>query len=376
MNRRRSGMSDAAKITSWWVGTRFFTLAAALLGSWAAVSSSANPIDGYVELWNRWDTRWFESIATEGYVGTYVSDFEDFRYNVAFFPALPVLMRTAVFINVSPVLIGMVVSLVAGWVAAMALLRLSRQVGGREWFAPFAWVVAPTAVFLTAAYTEALFAAFAFWAWVMARERAWLAAGLLAGASALVRPNAIFLTAGLAVLFVLSRPRTVRGWFAAWPLMLPIAVIFGYFAYLRSITGSWTAWFDAQRDFWDRQLVDPVTSFVNTYELIFTFSPTGEPSSRMVSEIVAMGVLVVVIIATVIKRWWAESVYVLATAVSLGTSSMYYSIPRTLILIFPLWVLLGLWLEGARWRRWAYGIVSLPSLAVVTVLFTQGQWIS
>ena len=376
MNLRYSGMSDTAKVTSWWIGTRLLTLVVALVGSWAAVSDSDSPFGGYVELWNQWDTRWFESIATEGYVGTYVSDFEDFRYNVAFFPGLPLLMRTAVFIGVPPVFIGIAVSLIAGWVAAMALLRLSQQVGGRGWLAPFAWIVAPTAVFLTAAYTEALFAAFAFWAWAMARERAWLAAGLLAGASAFVRPNAIFLTAGLAVLFVLSRPRTLRGWLGGWPLLLPIAVVLGYFAYLRSLTGSWTAWFDAQRDFWDRQLVDPVTSFMNTYELIFTFSPTGEPSSRMVSEIIAMGVLIAVVIASVIKRWWAESVYVLVTAVSLGTSSMYYSIPRTLILIFPLWILLGLWLERARWRPWAYGIVSIPSLAVITVLFTQGQWIS
>jgi Mannosyltransferase (PIG-V)). len=281
VNLRYGGMSDTAKVTSWWIGTRFLTLVVALVGSWAAVSDSDSPFGGYVELWNQWDTRWFESVATEGYVGTYVSDFEDFRYNVAFFPGLPLLMRTAVFIGVPPVFIGMAVSLIAGWVAAMALLRLSQQVGGRRWLAPFAWIVAPTAVFLTAAYTEALFAAFAFWAWAMARERAWLAAGLLAGASAFVRPNAIFLTAGLAVLFVLSRPRTLRGWLVGWPLLLPIAVVLGYFAYLRSLTGSWTAWFDAQRDFWDRQLVDPVTSFMNTYELIFTFSPTGEPSSRM-----------------------------------------------------------------------------------------------
>lgn len=376
MNTRQSHVSDVAAVTWWWVATRLVTLAAALLGSWALVVTSDSPLDTYVDLWNRWDTRWFESIAVEGYVGTYVSDFEDFRYNVAFFPAFPFLMRTGVLVGVSPVLIGMLVSLIAGWAAAQALARLSHQVGGRSWFAAFAWMVAPTAVFLTAAYTEALFAAFAFWAWVKARENAWLSAGVLAAAAAFVRPNGIFLVGGLVVLFALGRPQTIREWWRAWPLVLPVGVILGYFAYLRSVTGSWTAWFDAQRDFWDRQLVDPITSLVNTYQLIFTFSPTGEPSSRMVSEIAAMGILLAVLIATVMKRWWGEATYVLLTVISLGTSSMYYSIPRTLIVVFPLWVLLGMWLSRARWRQVIYAGLSVPFLVVVTILFTQGQWIS
>jgi Gpi18-like mannosyltransferase len=197
------------------VASRLLTLAAALVGSWLVVSADDL---SYADLWNRWDTRWFESIASEGYVGTYVSDFEDFRYNVAFFPAFPLLMRTGILVGVSPILMGLLVSFIAGWIAALALVRLSQQVGGRGTLAAFAWVLAPTAVFLTAAYTEALFAAFAFWAWVMARERAWLAAGLLAAMSALVRPNAIFLTVGLLVLFGLSRPKGGREWFRAWPL--------------------------------------------------------------------------------------------------------------------------------------------------------------
>lgn len=376
MNPHRSHVSDVAAVTWWWVGTRVITLAAALLGSWTLVVTSDSPPDAYVELWNRWDTRWFESIAVEGYVGSYVSDFEDFRYNVAFFPALPLLMRTGILIGVSPILIGMLVSFIAGWAAAQALVRLTQQVGGRTWLAAFAWVVAPTAVFLTAAYTEALFAAFAFWAWVKAREGAWVPAGLLATVAAFVRPNGIFLVGGLVVLFVLSHPGSTRDWWRAWPLALPAGVVVAYFGYLRSITGSWTAWFDAQRDFWDREFVDPITSFLNTYELIFTFSPTGEPSSRMVSEIVAMGLLVGVLIATLVKRWWAEATYVFLTAFSLGTSSMYYSIPRTLIVVFPLWVLLGMWLSRVQWRPWVYGGVSVPFLIVVTILFTQGQWIS
>ena len=85
--------SDLITVAWWWLGTRVLTLLAALIGGWAAVSASNSPISTYVELWNRWDTRWFESIAVYGYVGPYVSDFENFEYNVAFFPGVPMLMR-------------------------------------------------------------------------------------------------------------------------------------------------------------------------------------------------------------------------------------------------------------------------------------------
>ena len=365
--------TDVRHVSVAWVVTRALSfgsvaIAASLLGTGSGA--------GFVGMWNQWDTRWFESIATEGYVGSYVSDFEDFRYNVAFFPGLPALMRLGGLLGLSPTLGGLLVSLVAGWLAALALVRLIEQAGGRGWWASFAWIVAPTAVFLTAAYTEALFAAFAFWAWVWAKERAWWTAGILAALAALVRPNAIFLVLGLWMIFIGTRPRTIREFASGFPLVLPLIAIAGYFAYLRSITGSWTAWFDAQRDFWDRQLVDPWTALSNTYRLIFTFSPTGEPSSRMISEILAMGILLLVVIVLIVKRWWAEAVYTGATALSLGTSSIYYSIPRTLVLIFPLWVLIGLWLAGRRWRPWAYAIACVPLLLLVTVLFTDGQWIS
>ena len=370
--------SDTSAVVWWWVGTRVLTLVAALVGGWAAVSASNNPLTTYVELWNRWDTRWFESIAVHGYLGPYVSDFENFEYNVAFFPGVPMLMRTGVAFGLSATATGIAISLIASLFAAAALVRLSQLVGDQPArYAAVAFLVAPTAVFLTAAYTEALFCAFAFWAWVWAKRQAWLVSGLLAGAAGLVRPNGLFLAAGLLVLFALAGPhRSVREWLRGWPLLLPAVSAGLYFSYLRILTGSWTTWSDAQSDFWERSLVDPFTALRNTYELIWTFSPTGEPSSRMVTEIAAMALLVAVTVVLTSKRWWPEAVYTGVTALSLGTSTMYHSVPRTLVVIFPLWVLVGMWMTRRRWFRWSFLCISLPALALVSLLFTRNQWIS
>jgi hypothetical protein len=360
------------RITLIWIVSRVVVLGAALAGGWTTLSRSS-PLDDYVHLWRQWDASWYESIAVYGYVGPYVSGFEDFHYNVAFFPALPLLMKAGMAVGITPVAAGLIVSVAAGLAAALALGRLVRQVGGSAEWGVIGWVAAPTAMFLAAAYTESLFAAFAFWAWVHARERNWVAAGVLAGCAALVRPNGLFLGFGLIVMFVLVRPRT---WLKGSALLLPFVATAGYVAYLRAITGSWTAWLDAERAFWDRHLVDPITSLLNTYHLIFTFSPTGEPSSRMVTEIIAMALVVGFAIVLIVKRWWAEAAYVMVTALSLGTSSMYHSVPRTLVVLFPVWMVVGLWLTRYRWLRWVYLAIGVPFLVLVTIRFTQGQWIS
>ena len=363
--------SSAIRVAGVWLVTRLLVLVSAAIGAWGAVEQLG--LSGYVAAWRQWDTKWFESIAVYGYVGPYVNDFENYAYNVAFFPAYPLLIRLGMAVGLSAVLAGMLISLAASLVASFGLARFVRDMGGRPELAALAWLIAPTAVFLTAAYTEALFMAFAVWSWVLARRGSWMWAGVLAAGAALVRPNGMFLGIALVVMFVLSRPqRWLRG---LW-LLLPFLATLGYFAYLRAITGSWNAWNAAQHDYWQRSFVDPVTSLVNTYRLIFTFSPTGEPSSRLVTEILAMAVLVALIVVLGLRRWWPEFTYALVTAVSLGTSTMYHSVPRTLVVVFPLWVLIGLWLGRRRWRPWAYAIVCAPALVIVTMRFVQGQWIS
>ena len=324
--------------------------------------------------WDQWDTKWFASIAEYGYVGPNTGPFTDFTYNVAFFPGLPGLMRLGMAVGVNPVVTGLAVSLTASLIAAFGLARLAERMGASGPVTTWVWLAAPTALFLSAAYSEALFAAFAIWSWLLAREQRWLASGLLASGAALVRPNGLFLAIGLAVLAATTVPR--REWLRAWPVALPIAVTGAHFAYLKSVTGSWTAWSDAQRDYWGRELVAPWTALRNTYELIFTFSPTGEPSSRMITEIIAMVILVAGTVVLLRKRWWAEAAYVGVTAISLGTSTMYHSVPRTLVIMFPLWILLGAWL--GRHRSWliAYSAAALPVLVLVTARFVQGQWIS
>lgn len=358
--------SMSVRITGIWVLSRAAVFILAALTVRQALSGS--PLTGFVQSWNLWETPWYASIAQDGYPGS-----GEYVYNTAYFPALALLMKAGSWVGLVPAATGLVVSFVAGLAAAFALGRLTEMVGGRADYAVLAWVVAPTAIFLAAPWSEALFAAFAFWAWLLAKKQAWILAGVVAGLASFTRINGLFLAAALLVLFLQSRP---RDWIRGSALLIPFVVVAAHFAYLHAATGSWTEWFDAQADKWDRHFTDPVTSLLNTYRLIFTFTGTGSPASRFAIEIAAALLLLALGILILKRHWWAEGVYVLLTLASLVTSTFYYSIPRTAVVLFPIWMLLGVWMTRWRWFRVAYLCVSIPALAVVVVRFMQGQWIS
>ncbi len=139
-------------------------------------------------VWQRWDACWYGKIATFGY--------EPQALSANFWPLFPILTGTfARVLDGSVALAGMLVSAV-GYIAAMTgLYRLI----GRDFDPMTARRVVilisifPSAFFLFAPFTEALFLALAVWSVAMARERHWLLAGSFGLLAALTRIQGIFL---------------------------------------------------------------------------------------------------------------------------------------------------------------------------------------
>jgi hypothetical protein len=83
------------------------------------------------------------------------------------------------------------------------------------------------------------------------------------------------------------------------------------------------------------------------------------------------------VLATLAFLWWhrwPEAVYCGLAALALGTQTWYQTGPRTLLVLFPVWIALaGL---GARrtWVQYVYLSVSAPLAAVVGLLFLSYQW--
>lgn len=264
-------------------------------------------------------------------------------------------------------------SAAAGLVAAVALAALTRAVGGRAEFGVLAWVLAPTAVFLAAPYTESLFCAFAFTAWLCMRRGQWVASALLTTGATLVRVNGLFLATALVLAFLLSRDRP---WSRAPLLLLPFAAFTAVMAFYAWRTGAWTTWLDSQYAGWGREFTVPWDSWRATVDLAFNKRLTATYAIQYRMELAAMVIMVVFVIVLAVRRWWAEATYVLLTVVALGTSTHYYSLPRTLLALFPVWMLLGIWMTRYRPVLLTYVVISTPLMLMGVMSFTNGRWIA
>ncbi|MBV9795349.1 MAG: hypothetical protein JO016_15575 [Actinobacteria bacterium] len=260
-----------------WAGSRVVMLAISL----AALASQNGT--SWLNLWQRWDWDRYLTIAEYGYTSGKGPAYD--TNIVAFFPGYPVLLRTVHLVVRDWVVSGLLISLVAGAVACVALARLTefewrarRAASGGETAggepgraavtAVLLLVAAPAAVFLAAGYTESLFLALAIPAWLAGRQRRWVLACVLTALACTVRIDGAFEAAGLAVMFLVGRPRA-RDWARSPAFALPLAAVVGYFAYLRDITGDGLAWFHAEAQGWSRRLTNPVTAFRTSWDNAF-----------------------------------------------------------------------------------------------------------
>jgi hypothetical protein len=165
----------------------------------------------------RFDAGWYGGIALDGY---YWDNTFQRQRNIAFFPAMPLLMRPVGALfgmydvtasrerrTLRALWAGTVVSLVAFFWALYYVSRLAEELIGTEGAAAAALLLAayPFAVFFSAPYTESLFLLGAAGASYHFLRRDWAAAAILGLLAGLTRPNGCFLSVPLALL-------ALQGW--------------------------------------------------------------------------------------------------------------------------------------------------------------------
>ena len=368
----RAADVDGSALTTW-IATRVAVAVLTLAAGWMVADAVAGHIPSWLGSWDHWDAQLFTKVARFGYDG-YPRHYPD-KDVVAFFPGLPLVLRAVHVAVRNWVLSGLLTSLVAGSFAMVALARLGaleagRTVGQR---AVLYLTLSPYAVFLAAGYSEALFLGFALWSWLFARQRRWLAAGVLGGAAALVRVTGVFLGAALLTQWLLDR--TGRRLRDLLPLTLPFVATAAYVVYLHGLTGDWLAWPHAQADGWQRRLTTPWHAFVTTWHSATGGGLGGAYIWSFRAEIAAVLVGVVLTVALLLLRRWAELVYVGGQVAALATSSFYLSVARATLLWWPLWLLLARFTADRRWAHAAYLSVAPPLMAVAVVAFVQGHWV-
>jgi hypothetical protein len=67
-------------------------------------------------------------------------------------------------------------------------------------------------------------------------------------------------------------------------------------------------------------------------------------------------------------------VYCGLAALALGTQTWYQACPRTLLVLFPVWIALARLGARRTWFQYLYLSVSAPLAVVMGLMFLSGQW--
>jgi hypothetical protein len=238
------------------LGTGAF--AAAYLPQAVPVGDVLEP-PGPLNYWAHWDGAWYSEIATGGYS-------ERAPTSTAFFPLYPLLMRLAPWGGLASW--GVLISLSATLLALFFLYRIAENLYGSRAAraATLALAFFPTAFFLNAVYTEALFLALtAGSVWAARVRRDLLLAGLL-GALVSATRNLGFLLL-IPLLFEWLRDRREFGLKGLAGLALVPAGLLGYVAFLWGRFGEPLVFARQQAEHWGRELANPFTTLERAWQM-------------------------------------------------------------------------------------------------------------
>jgi hypothetical protein len=324
--------------------------------------------DPVTNLPGRFDAGWYGGIALDGY--NWDHTFQRQR-NIAFFPAMPLLMRPlgAVFgmydesaprerRMIRGLWAGVVISLAAFLWALHYLVRLGRELVGDERASTAVLLLAayPFSVFYSAPYTESLFLLGAIAACFHFRRQEWAAAacwGLVVG---LTRPNGCFLSAALALMAWQSRASHAGVSRRAVSLAVAATPVIGmliFTVYLYGLTGVWFAWARSHAA-WGRtfQGAAPFVTFFNAVReqsllQVFASSPFNSLNGLAMVFAAAM-------VWPVVRRLGlAWGVFMLVNLLPPFFAGGVVSIGRLTSTLFPIFLALSLLIPPRQVATWA-----------------------
>lgn len=365
-----------------------------------------HPLGFFISAWRHWDSVWFLRIAEHGYGAT----------STAFFPLYPATVRLLSAVMGMPSLAGMLISVACFVGATVILYRLVRD----DFDAQTAvWAVAllsfaPTSFFFQAVYSEALFLLLTIASFAFARRGRWLLAGAAGLLAALTRSAGVILLLPLAWMWleqhrgsVIELPGSAAsrrllsdrraGLPALSALLLIPAGIGVYMAYLQVRFGDPLEFIAAEHR-WHRRLHLPVTAIVDgTRAAVRSVRAiTAEPGIYLrVARLpfhdqwLTLGnlsaFLALVFGAALLVVCWRRlpAAYTVFAAASLLLPLSYpthatplLSMPRFVLVDFPLFVALAVMVVRRPIARWVMMTVFVAGMVLLTTLFANGMWVA
>jgi hypothetical protein len=400
--RAASNRTSAAKAASSREAWTFVLISFALsrllfLGAGAIAASylpqadpAGDPLEppGLLNYWAHWDGAWYSQIATEGYG-------ELAPASTAFFPLYPMLIKLGTALGGGPALWGVMISLLATPFALFFVYRIAERLYDQRAAraATLALAFFPTAFFLNAVYSEALFLALSAGAvWASLVRRNLLLAGIFGALAAATRNVGVILL--LPLLFEWLRHRREVGWRGLLGVALIPTGFLAYAGFLRARFGDPLVSARQQEEHWGRELANPFatlreawlaaregTEYLLDPETLFLGSsatPTLEASNALNLAFLAL-FLVVLLVGTFILPPGLSLYALVIVALPVLTPAPSFplmSLPRFLLGAFPIFLVLGYLLSRSRPAFVLWLLLSTGTGVALTALFTTWRWVA
>ncbi|HET7271779.1 MAG TPA: glycosyltransferase family 39 protein [Rubrobacter sp.] len=343
---------------------------------------------GFLNYWAHWDGAWYSEIATRGY-GAHAPE------STAFFPLYPMLVKLGNVLPGGPALWGVLISLLCTVFALFFVYRIAEDLYGvrAARAATLALAFFPTAFFLNAVYTEALFLALTAGAvWAARVRRNLLLAGLLGALAAATRNLGMLLL--IPLFFEWLRYRREFGVRGLVGIALVPAGLVGYTLFLRERFGDPLIFAGQQSAYWERELTNPLATMGRAWQTAaegvrYVLDPSalflGAPAGPSLAASNTLNLVFLIFFVLLILVGFAVlppglSIYafliVMLPVLTPAPDFPLMSLPRFMLGAFPVFVVLGYLLSRSRPAL----ILSLLMCGVLgialTALFTTWRWVA
>lgn len=350
------------------VVTRIAFFIGAYVIQWLMTTEQTKPEFKW-DIWMQWDAHHFVTIAQEGYGPEIVGGNAP-----AFFPLFPMALRALIAVGLEPVHAGLLISAVGTFVASAYLYRLAELHGFDGERSVVYLMLFPTAVFLVAPYTEALFLAGAIPAFYYGlKGRPWPAA-LFTAVAVGTRTVGLFVLLGVAIELARRAWPSWRKMASAVAAMVVASLPFwAYGLYLAKVRGSFWTFMDVQRTGWGRDFTGFTDGFLATWN-----TWQGDYSANQIFtwrlEVVFAALSLVLLVWLMWRGYLGYSIYVGATLLIGLSNAWYYSTPRLALAFFPFAFMVAAFV-GKRERAHTYTVLTMTVFATVgLVAYTRGAW--
>lgn len=300
-----------------------------------------------LDLWNRWDAQHYLRLAEVGYVQSSLPPNTEDPLNIVFFPFFPVAVYVVSVAVPNLVLSALVVSFAASVGAGYFLFRLVALDADQAvaWRAVLLLFSFPTAYFLAAPFTEALFLFAVLASVYAARTGEWAGAGLAGALATGTRVTGIALAPALLAEAFAKRagvPDQVRR--LVW-ISLTAAGLLTYLAINQIVHGDPLHFLEVQREHWFQRPVPPWQPVQDAIQALLAggndFTFTFIYAGRVAGVLVALPLLVL----AVRRLRLPDVLYGWTGFVLILSAAWLISLPRYLLVLYPLFIV------GARLSR-------------------------